>query len=191
MCPLIHNESRDASMTPLDATRPLCGFLNPSSLPSSSEQDAVESSRMATIVGQEARAEGSRMAKMVNEMQEQIEQMESKVTQAKGPDAETQALTARLKRDMEVLLQKTEVVQAENEQLSSQLSDMQQSNLFLRSEVDELKQRLEAGDEITKVRFLLRKTSHTKKTNRLQYLPHHPPAALPFPVVVQIGTKGG
>ena len=117
---------------------------------------------MATIVGQEARAEGSRMAKMVTEMQEQIEQMESKVAQSKGPDAETQALTARLKRDMEVLLQKTEVVQAENEQLSSQLSDMQQSNLFLRSEVEELKQRLEAGDEFTKVRFQLRKDPQRK-----------------------------
>lgn len=107
---------------------------------------------MATIVGQEAKAEGTRMAKIMSDLEKRMESCEGKVSQARGPDAETQALTSRLKRDIEALMEMNDNTRDANQKLEAQLIDVQQTNLFLRTEVEDLKERLVASEDQSSVR---------------------------------------
>eukprot|EP00873_Tetraselmis_striata_P011734 jgi/Tetstr1/431998/TSEL_021474.t1 len=110
-------------------------------------EDALESARMATIAGQEAKAESTRMTKQMISMLDRMEVMEGRMAAVKGPDAETQALTARLKRDMEAVLAKSENIEGANKALQAQLSSATSANEALVREVQELRLRIAATEE--------------------------------------------
>lgn len=116
---------------------------------------------MATIAGQEAKAESTRMAKQMIQMMDRMEMMEGRMAAVKGPDAETQALTSRLKRDMEAVLAKSEVVEGANKALAEQLATVTSDNDVLRREIIELRLRLTAAEEGSNVSFPSPMQAHT------------------------------